>query len=299
MSIQNETVGVVLMTYGSATTADGVRSYFEHIYGGKAPEKLVADFENRYRLVGRSPLVEITLKQAELLEAKLGKRFVVRAGMLHSAPWIESAAAACRDAGAKRLLGIILSPQFSRVIMGKYERALAIAAQQFSLDATIVPPWPTEPHFIKLLVEHINHKLETLGPLPVVFTTHSLPKRVVEKDTQYLEQLRMTVDAVLAILDRSIEWYAAYQSAGHTPEEWLKPDLTDILAELKGKTSAILVVPIQFLADHLEILYDLDIAAAAQCADVNISYHRIDLPNTNPLFITSLASLTRLTVRNK
>jgi ferrochelatase len=332
----SQKIGVILMTYGSATTAEGVREYMDHIYRGKAPEGVVEDFENRYRLVGHSPLVVITEKQASALEDFLNKKksdgktakksdtiFIVRAGMLHSKPFIETAIRECKDAGAEQLQGIILSPQFSSFIMDGYRGIFSRAAGgcgfaegQFS----VASPWPTEPHFIRLLAEHIctarakiQEKFAVAGQpdmsIPIIFTTHSLPKRVVDKDPAYLQQLKATTDAVLAELnDTNLQWHSAYQSAGHTPEEWLKPDLTDILAKLSeisrkkrkmSKTSklstqaspAVLIAPIQFLTDHLEILYDLDIAARKQCEDFGIAYHRIELPNTDLLFIEALADL--------
>lgn len=292
--------GVVLMTYGSATTAEHVADYFERIYKGRASQALIEDFENRYRLVGHSPLIEITKKQASLLEERLGDGYVVRAGMRHSAPFINDAIGECRAAGAVSLVGIVLSPQFSPFIMEGYVATFKEAAllHHFSEDtAVIADAWPAEHHFVELLAKRIQESLAELQKkygvsVPIVFTTHSLPQRVVQKDPKYLGQLQATIDATLKKLSPGVEWYAGYQSAGHTPEEWLKPDLTDILAKLKEKEKpAVLIVPIQFLADHLEVLYDLDIAARAQCEELGVAYHRIALPNTDPLFIEALASI--------
>jgi ferrochelatase len=285
-------VGVILMTYGSATTAEHVRDYFERIYPGKVLPELIADFENRYRVTGGSPLIRITQEQAALLEKELGAGYVVHAGMRHSTPFINEAVAECKASGAETLVGIILSPQFSSFIMEGYRKAFLAAAQQNGIeDAVVAEQWQTEEHFIELLGRRVRDKLAVLGnQTPIVFTTHSLPQRVVEKDPSYLNQLQQTIDAVRTKLDPKIEWYQGYQSAGHTPEEWLKPDLTDILSDLEKKGhSSVLIVPIQFLADHLEILYDLDIAAKEQCDDAGINYNRIELPNTDPLFIKVLA----------
>ncbi|TSC69066.1 MAG: ferrochelatase [Parcubacteria group bacterium Gr01-1014_56] len=289
------------MTYGSATTAEHVTEYFEHIYKGRASRALIQDFENRYRLVGHSPLVEITESQASHLQELLGDAYVVRAGMRHSAPFIEDAVAECKAAGATSLIGVILSPQFSSFIMEGYRTAFIEAAAKHGLEEgdVVAEPWGTEPHFVELLAERTREALEKLNKkygvsVPIIFTTHSLPKRVVEKDPSYLNQLEATIDAVRKRLDPGLLWYAGYQSAGHTPEEWLKPDLVDILADLhKQKTSAVLIVPIQFLADHLEVLYDLDIAAKKQCEEHGIAYHRIELPNTDPQFIEALASIVK------
>lgn len=293
------------MTYGSATTAEHVGEYMHHIYKDKVPDGLVKDFAERYKLVGHSPLIEITEKQAEHLEKELsgkGNEFIVKAGMLHSHPFIEEAVSACREAGAERIVGIILSPQFSSFIMEGYRTALKTAAlkEDYAEDEIVVAgPWPTEPHFIELLAKRVNTTLVKLHKkhdnVPVVFTTHSLPERVVAKDPEYLKQLQATAEAVVAKLDDpKLEWYRGYQSAGHTPEPWLKPDLVDILADLRDKhDKAVLIVPIQFLADHLEILYDLDIAGGEQCKDYDIEYNRIDLPNTDAQFISSLANVAK------
>jgi protoporphyrin/coproporphyrin ferrochelatase len=297
-------IGVILMTYGSATTAEHVQEYMEHIYHRKVPAGIIEDFENRYRLVDHSPLVEITEKQAELLEKLLnhgehdGGSYIVRAGMLHSKPFIEDAIRDVKVAGAERCIGIILSPQFSSFIMDGYRAVFERAGEANGFTKAqrdIIGPWPTEPHFIQLLVSHIRESLKKipLKNIPVLFTTHSLPQRVVEKDPGYLDQLKATTDAILTELQISnLEWYSCYQSAGHSPEAWLKPDLTDILASVKDR-KAVLIVPIQFLTDHLEILYDLDIAARKQCESFGIAYYRTALPNISPVFIEALASLLK------
>lgn len=294
---------VILMTYGSATVAEHVPAYLKHIYRGKASKELIEDFQKRYRLVGSSPLIEITRNQATLLQKRLGDRYIVHAAMLHSAPFIDDVVARCQKAGAKKIIGIILSPQFSSFIMDGYRIALMNAALRHGFgeeDVHVAKPWPTERHFIKLLNNRIRESLPKLRKLhganmPVVFTTHSLPERVVSKDPSYLKQLKATTDAVLAVVkDPALQHYSGYQSAGHTPEPWLKPDLVDILASVaRKKARAVLIVPIQFLADHLEILYDLDRAGSEQCAERGIAYHRIELPNTDPLFISALAAVAK------
>lgn len=290
------------MTYGSATTAVHVREYFEHIYKGNASDELIEDFENRYRAIGRSPLIDITRAQAQALEEVLGEGYTVRAGMRHSEPSIAEAIQACQNAGATSLLGIILAPQFSSFIMEGYKTAFNEAAKTagyIESRARVFSSWETEPHFITLLAQRITQAQKSLQktygkPIPVLFTTHSMPLRVIEKDPHYISQLEATIAAVTAQLDSSIPWFAGYQSAGHSPEEWLKPDLTDLLATCRdARSPAVLIVPIQFLADHLEILYDLDIAARAQCEEFGIAYYRINLPNTDPLLIQSLQQLVR------
>ena len=291
------------MTYGSATTAKNVDPYLNRIYKGNASKELVQDFENRYRRVGHSPLVEITKKQAVLLERGLGKGYIVRAGMRYSEPFIKDAVIDCQNAGAAKILGIILSPQLSSFIMEGYRIALIEAATQSdysSDDILIAKEWYTEESFIELLSNRTCSILENLRNqydtnIPVIFTTHSLPKRVVEKDPEYIRQIEATIKAIVTKMDdQLLEWHAGYQSAGHSPEEWLKPDLRDILTQLADKkTKAVLIVPIQFLTDHLEILYDLDIATKEQCEKFSIDYNRIEMPNTDPLFISALETVAK------
>jgi ferrochelatase len=207
--------------------------------------------------------------------------------MRHSAPFIAEAVAQCAEAGAQEIVGIILAPQQSAFIRNGYEKDLMEAAATHGLKARLSAPWPAEPHFISFLAGEIKK----YPGVPVIFTTHSLPKRVVENEPQYEEQLRQTVEAVHKELP-NIESYSAYQSAGHTPEEWLKPDLTDILDELaQKKVPQALIVPIQFVSDHLEILYDLDVAGRQQCEERGLPYLRTAMPGTDPLFIEALKSI--------
>jgi protoporphyrin/coproporphyrin ferrochelatase len=301
---KNDVTGVVLMTYGSATTADKVAEFMQHVYPKGVPAGVVEDFEERYRLVGRSPLIDITRKQAELTERALGDGFVVRAGMQHSSPFIDEAVAECKKHGATRLIGVILAPQYSPLIMRGYiDRLNEAAARHGIKEVQMAEPWGTEKHFVELMAKRVGEAVDRLKTKngvnpPVVFTTHSLPKRVVERDLSYLDQLKQTAEAVAKHLDPALKWEMAYQSAGHTPEDWLKPDLMDVLARMRDKgDKAVLIVPLQFLADHLEILYDLDIAGGEQCADYGIEYNRIELPNTDPKFIEALGDVVRNTVQ--
>lgn len=298
-------IGVILMTYGSATTSKDVEPYFVHIYKNP-PDDLVAEFKRRFDIVGSSPLVQITIDQAQALEQLLAKRagerrYVVEAGMLHSAPFIDEAVGKLKARGATRIVGLLMSPQYSPHIMRGYNQALAAAGEAHGFaasDVTMQDQWSTEPKFIQMLSENLlslrtELKQKYGQPIPVVFTTHSLPERVVKRDPSYLDQLSATTAAVAkaAQLNPS-EYQSAYQSAGHTPEEWLKPDLNDVIADLKSQqVPAVIVVPIQFLADHLEILYDLDTAAREETEAGGVHYHRLPVANLNPLFIEALADI--------
>jgi protoporphyrin/coproporphyrin ferrochelatase len=296
--------GVLLMTFGSAQTADEVPGYLRSVRGGGDPDPdVVAEFQRRYALVGWSPLVRITLEQGEALQRVLDEtrgegRFVVAVGMLHSEPHIDEAAKKLAAAGVDRVIGIVLSPQYSAIIMGGYDRALAAAAERSlpGVDVGVAGPWHTVQSFVDELAGRVQEALGRFPEpdrVPIIFTAHSLPQAVVQRDTNYIEQLVETIDLVAARagLDAS-RWQFAYQSAGHTPEEWLKPDLKDLLPGLRANGHEdVLVVPIQFLADHLEILYDIDVAAREEAEEAGMRFHRIDLPNTSPVFIRALAEV--------
>ncbi len=294
------------MTYGSATTSDDVVVFLNHVYGSKTPSpSIVTEFERRFDLIGSSPLIEITMAQANGLEAELNKSFgdgsyKVVAGMLHSAPTIDNAVAQLVEAGCKKMFGLLLSPQYSEIIMGGYHRSLEAAAAKYGISFSIINPWPDEPNFIKLTASRLMEEHQKLSKqygqaVPIILTTHSLPESVVNKDPGYLGQLQQTVAAIVreaGLKDNA--WESAYQSAGHTPEKWLTPDLKDILASYANQAVAgVLIVPIQFLADHLEVLYDLDIAAREQANELGIHYHRIQLPNLDNLFIKALANIVQ------
>jgi ferrochelatase len=298
--------GVLLMTFGSATTAAGVRAYLGSVYQGRpAPEDLIKEFERRYDVVGHSPLIEITGGQAAALQERLDAadgpgRTLVRVGMLHSAPRIEAAFDELVDLGVDRILAIALAPQFSPIILAGYRRALdaAAAARDGSVPVQLAGAWYDRPAFIDSLAERLREALQRFDApagdrLPVIFTAHSVPLSVMRKDPGYITQLTDTAAAVARSVGLPPErWQFAYQSAGHSPEPWLTPDLLDVLPTLAAAGHReVLIAPLQFCADHLEVLYDLDVAAREQAEAAGIAYHRMDMPNTSPGFIRALADV--------
>jgi ferrochelatase len=291
------------MTYGSAATAEEVPAYLASVRGGReADAELVEEFKRRYQVIGFSPLVRITQAQGqalqEMLDAEHGRGFFrVEVGMLHSEPRIDPALRRFAAAGVKRVVGIVLSPQWSPIIMGGYTRAVDAASGRLGdgAEVSVAGPWHELPEFIEALSQRVDEALarfraERRDTVPVILTAHSLPKAVVDREPEYLEQLMATVQAVVERAGlKPGRWQFAYQSAGHSPEEWLKPDLKDVFPDLRaaGKRE-VLVVPVQFLADHLEILYDIDVAAREEAEEAGIEFNRIELMNTSPAFIRAL-----------
>jgi ferrochelatase len=308
----NTHIGVILMTYGSPATLDDVPTYLQNIRGGRpADEALITEFRRRYNLIGGSPLLRITREQAAALQEELtrqhpdGPMFRVIAGMRFAPPFIADVLPEVA-AGANQLIGVIMSPQYSPIIMGGYVRTLEDAVADLhrdDLEVKVAGDWHLQPYFLQALTERVQQALKRFPPevrkrVPVLLTAHSMPKRVVEKEPGYIDSLKETAAAVAELAGLSAErWQFCYQSAGHTPEEWLKPDFADIMPELKaaGHTH-VLIAPVQFLADHLEILYDIEIGAREQAEAAGISFARTESLNTSPLFIEALATVVTETM---
>ncbi len=289
--------GVVLMTYGSPRDLDDVGAYITRVRGGRAPDAdLLAEFRRRYEVIGMSPLIEITRQQAAGLEDVLGDDFRVAAGMRFSDPSVASAVQDVVTRGAERAVGLILSPQYSATLMGGYETALGQAAD--GMPVRMVHAWHLNPAFVDVMASRIRKALAAHPdtPVPVLLTAHSLPRRVVDREPDYVEQLQDTARAIAAAADLpSEQWSFAYQSAGHTPEEWLKPDLLEVLPQLAARGHRqVVVAPVQFLADHLETLYDVDVAGREQAQAAGFeSFLRIESPNAAADFLDALANVVR------
>jgi ferrochelatase len=299
-------LGVLLMTYGSPSSLDDVPRYMTAVRGGRAPEpELLTEFKRRYQVIGGSPLVQVTEAQAAVLETELAGEAVVRAGMRFSHPTIEEQLRALGTAGASRVVAIVLSPQYSPLLMSGYGRAIDAAVGQIGPSApvvTVADAWHLEPDFIGALAHRIHEGLGRLpagdqDSAPVLLTAHSLPKRVAEREPAYLDQLQATATAVAEAADmESGRWHFCWQSAGHEPGEWMKPDFADLMPELAAAGHrSVLVAPVQFLSDHLEVLYDVDIGAREQAEEHGLAFARIESLNVDPQFIRALGAVARRT----
>ena len=300
----NARFGVLLMTYGSpADDLHDLADYLAAVRGGRAPsDELVHEFRRRYELIGGSPLIRITGHQAAVVEEQLradGMDASATIGMRFSAPTILDGLRSLAAAGCATVTAIVMSPQHSDLLMGGYQRAIDTALAEMGVHAppvNIAPAWYRGPGFIDAVAERIREALETLpADVPLLLTAHSLPRRVADAEPGYLAQLRETAELVAAAAgvpdDR---WHFCWQSAGHEPGDWMKPDFTDLLPKLRAAGhGAVLVAPIQFLADHLEILYDVDIGASQQAEAAGMALARIESLNVSPIFIAALARIAR------
>jgi ferrochelatase len=300
-------VGVVLMTYGSPQTLDDVPGYLRNVYGGREPsDEVVAEFKRRYELIGGSPLLRVTQEQAAALEVELARRnpdgptYVVTAGMRFFAPFIADVVPAVAE-NADALVGVIMSPQYSPILMRGYITALRDAVAPLGRDdlkVAITEDWHMQPDFLQAVADRVREALDRLPDgkrvtTPVLLSAHSMPLRVVADEPDYIDNLKQTAAAIAERAGlRDGQWQFCYQSAGHTPEPWLKPDFADLMPELKAKGATdVLIAPVQFLSDHLEILYDIEVGAREQAEEHGIVFHRTQSLNSTPLFIEALASV--------
>jgi ferrochelatase len=296
--------GVLLMTYGSpADDLHDLPAYLAAVRGGREPsDDLVAEFRRRYELIGGSPLIPITRAQAAAVEGRLradGVDASAAVGMRFSAPSVLDGLAELVELGCGEVAAIVMSPQYSEMLMSGYRRAIGSAVEEMGTAAPgvhLAPAWYREPAFVASVAERIREGLATLPrDVPVLLTAHSLPRRMAEAEPGYLEQLRETAEQVAAAAGLSPDrWHFCWQSAGHEPGDWMTPDFADLLPRLRDAGHrAVLVAPIQFLADHLEILYDVDIGARQQAEAAGMRLARIESLNVSPTFIGALATIAR------
>ena len=278
-----ESTGILCMAYGSPADEAGIKPYYTHIRGGRPPSpEALAELTERYRAIARSPLGEITRRQALALGERTGLPAFV--GFKHAPPFIADGAREAAAAGLSRLVGLPLAPHFARMSLGSYESALRDAWEG---ELVFVPGFHDHPAFIAAVQQRLREALGDFKPERVFFTAHSLPARILAEGDVYQDQLLRSCE--LAAKGFDFNWEFAYQSASHTGEPWLGPDLLDSI-ERSGARS-VLVCPIGFVADHLEVLYDVDVEAQAFCRERGIELRRTEMFNDRPEFIEALAAV--------
>jgi ferrochelatase len=286
---------VVLMAYGSPERLEDVPAYYADIRGGRPvrPE-LLDDLVDRYRRLGienSNPLNAITEETRAALEADLGGEVTVFTGMKHWTPRIAEAAERALATGAETIVGLVLAPHYSRLSIGGYrtqlEQALAERAQLVFVDS-----WHDDPGLIALLADRVRGT-----NAHVVFTAHSLPARILDEGDPYQEQL---LETSTAIAERTglRDWSFSFQSESPTGEPWLGPDILDHLETLHGEgVVRVLVCPIGFVSDHLEIRWDVDVEAQERSRELGLELSRIEMPNADPAFVRVLAGIVRRAAR--
>lgn len=291
---------VLLVAYGGPRSLDEVEPYLNDVRGGRptSPE-VVEELRERYAAIGgSSPLLDRTRAQARALATALGNDIPVYVGMRHWHPYIADVLGQIRSAGHQRVVAIAMAPHFSRMSIGAYEQA--IHAAQDGIRVNLVRQWHDHPGFLDAVAARVREALDRFpeverGSVALVFTAHSLPRRILAEGDPYPDQLQASVDGVLRRIGRS-EAIVAFQSAGRTAEPWLGPDAGEVLRDLAARgTRNALLCPIGFVSDHLEVLYDVDIELQALAAELHLTLRRTESLNDSPQFINALSRLAQET----
>jgi len=273
------------MAYGSPADETGIEAYHTHIRGGRPPSPTaLEELTDRYRAIGGSPLASITRAQAAALSSLTG--LPTFTGFKHAPPFVADGAREAAERGITRLVGLPLAPHYARMSLGGYQRALAEA---WDSELLFVPGFHDHLAFIDAVVSLLQGALDQGSPERLFFTAHSLPERIIAEGDGYYEQLLESCRLVAARMDLP-PWEFAFQSASATGEPWLGPDLLQAIQ--RSGAQQVLVCPIGFVADHLEILYDLDVEAQQFALESGIEIRRTASFNDRPEFIQALVAVT-------
>ena len=285
---------VLLLAHGAPETLDQVDAYLLNVRGGRPlPPAAVQEVRHRYALMGgRSPLLELTRRQAAALQARLGVPVYV--GMRNWTPYIRDALARMAADGVTRAAAICMAPQYSSLSVGLYMRRAqeALSESGASIELAWVESFHQHPLLIAAFADRIRPLLSA-RPVTVLFTAHSLPERVLQSGDPYDQEVRATAAGVAAAMELP-RWDFAYQSQGMTEEKWLGPTVESRIDALSGNgVRELILAPVGFVCDHVEILYDVDILFRDYAARRGVVLRRPESLNDSPLFVQALAELAR------
>jgi ferrochelatase len=298
-----EQTAVLVMAYGGPGNLDEVAPYLKDIRGGRVTRpQLVEEIRARYaRIGGRSPILEHTRAQAAGVAKQLGDQFTVYVGMRHWHPYIQDVVDEITRAGHQRVVGVAMAPHYSNMSVGAYEKKLLQAADG-RLDVTLVRSWWREEPFLDAVANRVTEALQRFArpsTVQVIFTAHSLPEKILASADPYQDELSASAKEVAARA-RISDWHFAFQSAGATSEPWLGPDVEDVMQELaKNGHEAVLLVPIGFVCDHVEVLYDIDVECRALAKRLGIQLERTQSLNDDPGLVAAVAAVVHAAARGR
>lgn len=299
-----EKIGLLVMAYGTPYKEEDIEPYYTHIRHGRKPSpEALQDLTERYQAIGGiSPLAEITEAQAKALENQLNAsqdtyEFQMFIGLKHIHPFIEDAVDEMGKAGIKQAVSIVLAPHYSTFSVKSYNSRAQETADQYGITLTSVQDWYDEAGFIQYWAEKIKATYAQMSEAErekavLIVSAHSLPEKILQDGDPYPDQLAET--ARLIADESGIDAYEiGWQSEGNTPDPWIGPDVQDLtrdLYEQKGYRTFV-YAPVGFVSDHLEVLYDNDYECKVVCDELGAGYYRPEMPNTDPLFIETLAKV--------
>lgn len=313
-----ETIGIILLAFGGADSPEAVEPFMTNLMGGrKPPPELVTRIKERYALIGgKSPLPEITRRQAQALEQLLNDsadhtkgdvtKFKVVTGMRYWHPFIAEALDQLAREGIKKLIAVSLAPFYSQVSTGAYEAEVRRVLTEFDtgsrpgagMKAVFAGGWHNHPGFTRALAEKVKEALQKLPTdrregIPVIFSAHSLPVKNIEAGEPYAEQFKATVAGVVRELGLT-NCHIAYQSKGGGQGQWLGPMVEEVMDRMAAAGhKEVLVAAVGFVSDHIETLYDIDIAQKRHAESLGLDFYRTESLNTSPEFIAALADVVR------
>ena len=291
---------VLLMAYGTPRTPDEIEPYYTDIRRGRAPTpEQLADLIARYDAIGGiSPLAARTEAQRDALQSALNAiapdTYEVVLGLKHAEPMIETAVNDLATRGFQHIIGLVLAPHYSSFSIGQYMGRARAASEPHGMTVASIDSWATEPAFVEFLAADLRTRLCSMPTnTKVLFTAHSLPQRIIDAGDPYPDELRSTAEAVAAAagLDSWSSWSIAWQSAGRTPEPWIGPDILAVIDDLaeSENASGVIVCACGFVADHLEVLFDLDIEAKQHAEAKGLAFDRTNCVNDDATIMQALA----------
>jgi ferrochelatase len=302
--VSDAPIGVLVMAYGGPASLEEIPGYLADIrHGRPTPRAVLEEITENYRAIGgSSPLLAVSKRQVEALAAELGADFRCYLGMRHWAPWIEDVVGEMAEDGVTHAVSLVLAPQFSALSVARYQQKVADGLELYRgrIHFEHVPSYHDAPGLVAAFASRVEEGVsrwpeDERGRVHVVFSAHSLPLRLLEGGDPYGHQCLET--ARLVALRAGVpedRWSWAYQSAGRTPEPWAGPDISEHLAERAAAgVRDVVSVPVGFVSDHVEILFDIDRRAAAVAAELGMRLERPPALNDDPLFMATLAELVR------
>ncbi len=295
--MKHQKAAVLLLAHGSPESLDDVPEFVRHITGGRPlPEAVLEEVRYRYSLIGKSPLTEITMAQAQKVQQELGMPVYV--GMRNWKPFVSEAVRQMTSAGVEHVLAVCLAPQNSSTSVGQYKKVL-FAEVPAGVSVRFIEAWHDHPLLIQAFAERLEPvwkqaSAEMGAAVPVIFTARSVPTRTIAAGDPYDRQAKETARLVgsrIPGLPRELQYFA-YQSQGMTGGPWLGPTVENVIVELKKKGSqGVIVAPIGFVCDHVEVLYDVDIAFRQFAQEQSLRFWRTESLNVSPTFISAVTQL--------
>ncbi|MCY4234130.1 MAG: ferrochelatase [Bacteroidetes bacterium] len=302
-------IGILFMAYGGPDGLDEIPGYLSDIRAGRTtPKKVLDEITRNYRLIGgSSPLLKLTIETMDAIMKLVNlpnqmAHFKPYLGMRHWAPWIEETVGQMIDDGIKRSVSLVLAPQYSGMSIAKYQKKIHAGLNFYrgEIDFSHIQSYHDDPGLIEAFAHRVQIGLERFSveerpSVHVIFSAHSLPVRIVKEKDPYPIQFKETAALVADVAGLATDqWSTCYQSEGRSPEPWLGPQLEDYLVELADQgIHHVISIPVGFVCDHVEILYDIDIEAQAVAKKYNMRLERPPSLNSDPIFVKTLARLIR------